>query len=69
MIIESNDNEIIIRISPNVNLEEIQQSLDFIRYKEIISKSKGTQKNADDLAEQSKNDWWKENKAKYIAVK
>jgi len=66
MIIESNDNETIIRISPNVNLQEIQQSLDFIRYKEIISKSRGTQKNADDLAEQSKNDWWKENKAKYI---
>ncbi len=69
MIIESKDDEIIIRISSEVNLEDIQKSLDFIRYKEILSKSKGTQKDADALAKKINNDWWSKNKSKYISVK
>ncbi len=69
MIIESKDDEIIIRISPDVNLEDIQKSLDFIRYKEILSKSIGTQEDADALAKKINTDWWNENKSKYIAVK
>lgn len=69
MIIESKDDEIIIRISPDVNLEDIQKSLDFIRYKEILSKSKGTQEDADALAKKINSDWWNKNKSKYIVVK
>ena len=69
MIIESKEDEIIIRISPDINLEDIQKSLDFIRYKEILSKSKGTQADADALAKKVNSDWWNENKSKYIAVK
>jgi hypothetical protein len=69
MIIESKNDEIIIRISAEVNLEDIQKSLDFIRYKEILSKSKGTQEDADALAKKINNDWWNENKSKYISVK
>jgi hypothetical protein len=69
MIIENRDNETIIRISANVNLEDIQKSLDFIRYKEILSKSKGIQADADSLAEKVNSNWWKENKSKYISAK
>jgi hypothetical protein len=69
MIIEKKDDEIIIRISSNINLEDIQKSLDFIRYKEILSKSKGTQADADALAKKVNNDWWSENKNKYISIK
>lgn len=69
MIIESKDNEIIIRISPNVNLEDIQKSLDFIRYKEIISKSKATQSDVDSLAKEINKDWWSKNKSKYISIR
>lgn len=68
MIIESKNDEIVIRISSNVNLEDIQKSLDFIRYKEILSKSKGTQADADDLAKKINKAWWSENKRKYISV-
>jgi hypothetical protein len=68
MIIESKDNEIIIKISANVNLEDIQKSLDFIRYKEILSKSKGTQSDADNLANKINKDWWRKNKSRYISV-
>jgi len=69
MIIESKNDEIIIRISSNINLEEIQKSLDFIRYKEILSKSKGTQADSDALAKKINNDWWRQNRNKYISVK
>jgi hypothetical protein len=69
MIIESKDNEIVIRISSNVNLEDIQKSLDFIRYKEILSKSKGTQQDADSLAKEVNSSWWSKNKNKYISAK
>lgn len=69
MIIESKDDEIVIRISANVNLDDIQNSLDFIRYKEIVSKSKGSQADADALASEVNNSWWNENKSKYTSVK
>ena len=69
MIIESKKDEIIIRISADINLEEIQKSLDFIRYKEIIAKSKGTQADADILAQKINTDWWAKNKTNYISVK
>ena len=69
MIIESKDDEIVIRISPNVNLEEIQKSLDFIRYKEILSKSKATVSDVDDLAAQINSEWWSKNKSKYVSAK
>jgi hypothetical protein len=69
MIIESKKDEIIIRISADINLEEIQKSLDFIRYKEIIAKSKGTQRDAEVLAQKINNDWWAKNKTNYISVK
>jgi hypothetical protein len=69
MIIESKDNEIVIRISSNVNLEDIQKSLDFIRYKEISSKSTGTRQDADRLAKEVNSDWWSKNKSKYISAK
>lgn len=69
MIIESKDDEIVIRISANVSLEDIQKSLDFIRYKEILSKSKASQADADNLAKKVNSEWWKDNKSKYISIK
>jgi maltodextrin utilization protein YvdJ len=69
MIIENKDNEIIIRISANVNLVDIQKSLDFIRYKEILSKSKATAADAEALATEINTNWWNENKSKYISAK
>ncbi len=68
MIIESKDNEIVIRISSNVSLEDIQKSLDFIRYKEIASKSRGSQQDADSLAKEVNSNWWIKNKSKYISA-
>ena len=66
MIIESKENEIIIRISSNVNLEDIQKSLDYIRYKEILSKSAATESDIEKLATEVNENWWNKNKNKYI---
>ena len=68
MIIQSKEGEIIIRILSDVNLEDIQKSLDFIRYKEILSKSKGTVEDADALAKRLNHDWWSKNKSKYLSI-
>jgi hypothetical protein len=68
MIIENKDNEIIIRISSNVNLEDIQKSLDYIRYKEIISKSTATELDIEKLAAEVNESWWSKNKSKYITA-
>jgi hypothetical protein len=69
MIIESKDNEIIIRISSDVNLEDIQKSLDYIRYKEIVSKSTATEADIEKLAAEVNQGWWDKNKHKYIPNK
>ena len=66
MIIENKDKEIIIRISSDVNLEDIQKSLDYIRYKEIVSKSKATEEDIEQLAAGVNESWWNKNKSKYI---
>ena len=66
MTIESKGNEIIIRISADVDLQEIQKSLDYIRYKELVSKSTATQADIDKLASEVNERWWNKNKRKYI---
>jgi hypothetical protein len=66
MTIESKGKEIIIRISADVDLQEIQKSLDYIRYKELVSKSTASQADIDKLAAEVNQGWWDKNKHKYI---
>lgn len=66
MTIENKDNEIIIRISADVNLDDIQKSLDYIRYIEITSKSEATQSDVDKLSAEINRNWWDLNKSKYF---
>jgi len=66
MLIETNDNEIKLTFSKNIiELSEIQNIIDFIKFREISSKSQGSQKDADDLADEINNEWWKNNKHKF----
>jgi len=66
MIIENTGNEIIIRISSEVDLLEIQNSLDYIRYKELAANSTATQADIDRLSESINQGWWDKNKFKYL---
>lgn len=52
MIIERTKKEILIRLSPETNTSDLQDLLDYLQYKELVSKSKAKQSDIDDLAKQ-----------------
>lgn len=66
MLIERTSKEIIIRIPASVNTDEIQDVVDFIRYKELSSKFKVSQKEAATLASKIDSDWWAKNKKRFM---
>jgi len=66
MIIERNSKEVIIRLPASVNTDDLQDFIDYARYKELTSKSKVPQKDIDELAEKINKDWWTENRKRYI---
>jgi hypothetical protein len=61
MEIDRTNDEIVIRVAAGTDLSGIQRLLDYIRFLEISSKSKATQKQIDDLARESKATWWEKN--------
>jgi len=67
MIIEKRNKEYIIRIPETVDTEEIQDFVDYVRYKELTSKSKKTDQSVvDQLTEEININWWNENKARLM---
>ncbi len=52
MIVERKNNEILVRLSPQTNTSDLQDMLDYLEYKELVSKSKAKQKDSDELAKQ-----------------
>jgi hypothetical protein len=66
MIIERNDNQIVIKVSPKVDTFGFQRIIDYLDYLEITSKSKATQDDADKLADELNENWWKKNRKKFI---
>ena len=66
MQIERTNNEILIRVASNTDLTGLQRILDYIKFREIASKSKATQEEIDALAKESKSTWWDANKSRFI---
>jgi uncharacterized protein YdbL (DUF1318 family) len=66
MQIERTEKEILIRVDANTDIIGLQRILDFIKYREIASKSKASQKEIDQLAKQSKYSWWEKNKGRFL---
>jgi hypothetical protein len=64
MILERTKNEIVVRLSSTINLTELQNMLDYLRYKEVTTASKAKQADADKLAESVSKSMWKKIKAK-----
>lgn len=50
MILERTNDEILVRLPAYVDLSELQNMLDFLRYKELTSKSKVKQTDVDELS-------------------
>lgn len=66
MQVERINNEILIRVSGSTDTIGLQRLLDFLKFKEITSKSKATEGQIDEIANQSKSDWWSKNKEHFI---
>lgn len=66
MKIERTNNEIKLTFSKDaVNLTEIQNFVDYVKFREINSQSKATQQQADELADEINQAWWEKHKNKF----
>jgi predicted trehalose synthase len=64
MIVERTSSQIIIKVSPQVDTFGFQRIMDYLDYLEMTSKSKATQDDADKLADELNENWWKKNRKK-----
>ena len=64
MKIERTKKEVIIRIPASVNVDDMQDLADLIRYKEISSKSQATQEDVENLVNDVKRGRWNKTKTK-----
>ncbi len=58
MIVERKNDEILVRFSAGTKASKIQSILDYLRYEELTSKSKATEKDVETLTKQSKSERW-----------
>ncbi len=65
MQIERKNNEILIRVPAGTDLPGLQRILDYLKFREIASKSKATEAQIDQLSTASKVSWWKKNKSRF----
>ena len=66
MLIERKNNEIIIRIPAMVDTDDLQDFIDYVRYKELTSDINVPQDNINKLASDLNKNWWKENRKRFI---
>jgi len=66
MIVERTSNQIVIKVSPQVDAFGFQRIMDYLDYLEITSKSKSTQDDADNLADELNENWWVKNRKRFI---
>ncbi len=62
MIIERNKDEVVFRLSGNINIDDLQDMTDLFEFKEISKKSKATQKDVDKLVKTIKKGRWEKTK-------
>ena len=65
-MIEKTNNEIIFRLPADIDTSGFQRIVNYLKYKEAIRKSAGTEQQANKLADESKKRWWAENKQRFI---
>lgn len=58
MIVERTNNEILVRLPSNVDISELQDMLDYLKYRELTASSKAKQKDADYLAKEVNSSMW-----------
>ena len=58
MVIERTDSEIIVKIPAMTDVDDIQQLMDYLSYKSIVSRSQTAQPVIDELVETIKKGRW-----------
>jgi hypothetical protein len=66
MVLERTADEVIIRLPGNINWEELELMIKFIKYRERVAKSKAKQEDIDQLASDVNKQWWAENKHRFL---
>ncbi len=66
MTIERTDKEIIFRLPSDIDTESLQRILDYLKFRESVKDSVGTEEQSNLLADELKKVWWKEYKHRYI---
>ncbi len=64
MIVERTSKEVIIRLPATVDVEDLQEFLNYARYKELTADFDISQSVADDLAAEINAEYWTKNKSK-----
>lgn len=64
MKVEYQNDDVVLTFPKNVmDISEIQNLIDYVKYREIISKSTATQADADTLANEINESFWERNRA------
>ena len=66
MTIERTADEVIIRLPATVDVEGLQQVIDYLSYKEATKNSQATQAQVDELAREVNQGWWAANRSRFI---
>lgn len=66
MLVERTNKEVIIRLSASVDTEDLQDVLNYARYKELTVGFKTAQKDVDKIASDINAKWWAKNRSNLI---
>lgn len=67
VVIERENENVIIKVNPAlIGMDEIQKVIDYFHILESNAQNQGTQEQADELARESQEGWWKENMHRFI---
>ena len=66
MLVERTTKEVIIRLPSSVDTEDLQDFLNYARYKELTANFKTDQKEVDKIANEINAKWWTKNRSKLI---
>ena len=66
MLVERTKKEVIIRLPASVDTEDLQDFLNYARYRELTADFKVEQKEVDKLSNQINSKWWTKNREKLI---
>lgn len=66
MLVETKNNETIVKFPSHIKFDLIQDFIDYIEVKSLLYESKAKDAEIDLLAEESQENWWIANKSKFI---